>query len=251
MLSAQDCDVLLLAAGFGKRLLPLTATKPKPLLEVRGKPLIAWNLELLARGGFSRVFINLHYLGSQIRDFVGDGASWGLEVRYSEEPVILDTGGGIKNIEDELEKNFLLTLNSDTLVGKEFSFRDLLAEQSKGARASLVVRRDPEAKSFGSLAIDEHGIVKRFLDAEAPDLRTNSDSIHSPSNEVMYAGIQILEKSLLREMPPKGSVFSITKDVYRTLVRNGGILRTCQYEGYWSDVGTPERLESASKTFTG
>ena len=126
MSGAQGADVLLLAAGFGKRLEPLTVNTPKPLLEVGDKPLIAWNLELIARSGFSRVFINLHHLGERISEFVGDGSHWGLSVEYSKEDPILETGGAIKNIEHKLREPYLITLNSDILLGPDFSLARIL-----------------------------------------------------------------------------------------------------------------------------
>lgn len=245
MIEPKDCDVLLFAAGFGKRLLPLTANKPKPLLEVKGKSLIEWNLLLLSRAGFDRVFINLHYLGDQIRAQLGDGSRWGMELLYSEEPLILDTGGGIKNIEPLLRRPQLVTVNSDTLFGHDFSFVPLFKEQEKGARATLVVRQDEKAKFFGSLFVDGEGQVIQFLDASRPDAGD------ATLREVMYAGIQIMERSLIAEMPASGTVFSLTKETFRTVVRSGQILRTCRYDGYWSDVGTPERLDEASKSFAG
>ena len=244
-ISPVDCEVLLLAAGFGKRLRPMTDSTPKPMLEVGGKPLIEWNLMLLQSSSFKRVFINLHHHGGQIRQFVGDGARWGLAVEYSEEPLLLDTGGGIKNIESRMTSSRLVVVNSDTLVGKDFSFQALLAEHAKGARATLMVRKDPEASRFGALRVDAEGRIVALLDAEAPGTEPGRQTL------VMFGGIHVIERGVIEAMPAAGSVFSITHDTYRTLVRNGEILRSYQYPGYWNDVGTPERLVRASKEFTG
>src|SRR5690554_7590046 len=86
---------MILAAGLGKRMRPLTDTLPKPLIPVRGKPLIQWHLEALARAGVTQVIINLAYRGEQIKELVGDGRHWGLQVVYSSEPEPLETGGAI------------------------------------------------------------------------------------------------------------------------------------------------------------
>jgi MurNAc alpha-1-phosphate uridylyltransferase len=87
---------MILAAGRGERLRPLTDHTPKPLLPVRGKPLIEWHLEALARGGVREVVINVSWLGAQIRDALGNGERWGVSIRYRDEgPVALETGGGI------------------------------------------------------------------------------------------------------------------------------------------------------------
>ena len=90
---------MILAAGLGTRLRPLTNTIPKPLLPVGGTPLIVWNLLLLKRHGFHQVVINLHHLGPLIEQALGDGSKFGLRIIYSREPVILGTGGGIKQVE--------------------------------------------------------------------------------------------------------------------------------------------------------
>ena len=89
---------MILAAGFGSRLRPLTDRAPKPLLLVGGHPLIAYPLALLREAGIREVLINLHHLGGQVREALGDGSAWGVSITYSEEDPILDTGGAIKKI---------------------------------------------------------------------------------------------------------------------------------------------------------
>ena len=107
---------MILAAGLGTRLRPLTNTMPKPLLPIAGTPLIVWNLLLLKRYGFLDVVINLHYLGPMIEQVVGNGARYGMRITYSREPVILGTGGGIKQAEPYFSGSPVLILNGDTLV---------------------------------------------------------------------------------------------------------------------------------------
>ena len=107
---------MILAAGLGTRLRPLTDTTPKPLLPVAGTPLIVWNLLLLKRHGFQDVIINLHHLGSMIEQALGDGSRYGLRIVYSYEPVILGTGGGLKQAEPHFSGEPVLVLNGDTLV---------------------------------------------------------------------------------------------------------------------------------------
>ncbi len=255
-LSPANCDAFLLSAGFGKRLKALTTATPKPLVLLHGRPLIDWNLELLSRSGFRRVFVNLHYLGEQIADFLGDGSRWGVEILYSREPILLDTGGGIKNIEHRLQSEALVTINSDVLLGRDFDYQKLLnAHRAAGPDciATLTVRVDTQAERFGALRVDEAGRVIRFLDESLPTDDGGSQSglgkESSAGTVVMYAGVQVLSRAAFDFMPPAGSVFSITKDTYRMVIRQGGLLSTYLFEGYWSDVGTPERLESASKDF--
>ena len=263
-MKAADIDVLLLAAGKGERLRPLTDSIPKPLVPVGGKPLIAWNLEMLKRSGCRRVFINLHYRGQQIRDYVGNGSAFGLEVEYSEEPVLLDTGGAIKNIEGRLASPYLVTVNSDILVGHDFDVSAVIDTHANDPRkplATLVLRPDKDAESFGILEIDDTRRIVRFLDvslpaasAEAGSPAENHAGLSKSENtevvrgeKLIYIGVQVVSRHLIADLPPQGTVFSITRDVYRKLVREGECLAGARYAGYWSDVGTPDRLAAASK----
>ena len=115
---------MVLAAGFGKRLAPITHTTPKPLVPVAGRPLLDRLLEFLRAGGIEEVVINLHHLGHRIEEHVGDGRRFGLRVRYSPEDPILDTGGGIKNAETLLAGEPFVVVNGDSLL--EIRLRDLI-----------------------------------------------------------------------------------------------------------------------------
>src|SRR5579883_2046619 len=107
---------IILAAGLGTRLRPLTNNLPKPLLPIAGAPLIVWNLLLLRRHGVTEVIVNLHHLGHLIEQELGDGSRFGMTLAYSHEPVILGTGGGIKQAEPFFKGEPFLVLNGDTLL---------------------------------------------------------------------------------------------------------------------------------------
>ncbi len=140
---------MILAAGLGTRLRPLTNTIPKPLLPIAGTPLIVWNLLLLKQHGFRDVVINLHHLGPMIEQALGNGSRYGLRIIYSREPAILGTGGGIKRAEPHFSGESVLVLNGDTLV--ELDLGALCAfHQQRDAVATLVLRKDPEAAQVGS-----------------------------------------------------------------------------------------------------
>ena len=235
-----DADILLLAAGFGTRLRPLTETTPKPLLAVAGKPLIDWNLERIAREGFARVIINVHHLGQRIIDYVGDGSRYGLSVVYSVEDPILDTGGAIRKIEPLLRHQTLLTINSDTALGPDFSLRGVLKthlEHKLKPVISCVVQSWPDPNEFGALGLDKDGRVVSFLGV---------DYLPGCLSKVIYLGVQAIDRSVLANMPPPGSIFSITRDIYKKILVEQGVICSICYEGYFSDVGTPDRLEAAS-----
>lgn len=244
----KNCELLLLAAGFGTRLRPLTDSLPKPLIKVGGKTLIERHLELAAAAGFSRVFINLHHLGDQIRQFVGDGSRWGLSVEYSAEDPILDTGGAIKQIEHRLQEDLLITVNSDIIVGPDCDLRRFAAAQIENPQkpaATMVVRRDPEVKTYGAIGVLPGGEVASFVGSKF--LRGQPGE---PVEDHIYTGIQVLTRRVFDYMPAAGIPFGITRQTYPLMLQAGERIWSVRFDGYWNDVGTPERLNRASNEIT-
>src|SRR5215213_7974180 len=182
---------LILAAALGTRLRPLTNTIPKPLLPVGGTPLIIWNLLLLKRHGFREVVINLHHLGPLIEQALGDGSKFGLRIIYSKEPMILGTGGGIKQAEPYFSGEPVLVLNGDTLFELDLSALCAFHLERKAA-GTLVLREDPEAARWGLVEVGpDHRI-----------LRITGQGISGPptTSVRMFAGIHIVSLRLLREV---------------------------------------------------
>jgi NDP-sugar pyrophosphorylase family protein len=175
---------MILAAGFGSRLRPLTDRVPKALIEVAGKPLIAYPLAVLREAGIREVLINLHHLGGQIRDALGDGSSHGMSIRYSEEDPILDTGGAIKKAESFLRGDSFVVINADTVI--DLPLLDVVAwHRDRGALATMVLRPDPQAAKYGVIEIDSAGRVRRILGrpADAP----------GPLDALMFTGVHVFE----------------------------------------------------------
>ena len=248
----KGCEILLLAAGFGERLRPITDHTPKPLIKVGSKTLIERNLELIARSGFRRVFINLHWHGEKIRNFVGDGSRWNLSVEYSDEDPILDTGGAIKQIQHRLDEPVLMTINSDILVGPDCDLNSFLhahVENSENPIATMVVRNDPAVKVFGAIGVLPSGEVASFVGKR---FRRSGESGAEPKiDETVFTGIQILSDRVFGYMPPAGVSFGITRQTYPRMLEAGERVWSVKFSGYWSDVGTPDRLEEASKAIAG
>lgn len=227
---------MILAAGFGTRLRPLTNTVPKPLLPVAGTPLIVWNLLLLKRHGFHDVVVNLHHLGPIIEQVVGNGSKFGLRIIYSKEPVILGTGGGIKQAEPYFSGEPVLILNGDTLV--ELDLEALcLFHREREAAATLVLREDPDAAQWGLIEVGADDRIVRITGKGRPGLE--------PTIPRMFAGIHILTPRLLRDAL-KGSAFSII-DPYISAIERGEKVLGYDLTGYWSDIGTPERYTQAER----
>jgi NDP-sugar pyrophosphorylase family protein len=227
---------MILAAGLGTRLRPLTNTIPKPLLPIEGTPLIVWNLLLLKRYGFQDVVINLHHLGPMIEQTLGDGSQYGLHIIYSREPVILGTGGGIKQAEPYFSGEPVLVLNGDTLV--ELDLDALYAfHRATRAAATLVLREDPDAARWGLVEVGAENRIVRIT-GKGP-----SNSV--PPAARMFAGIHILNPRLLRDVP-KGVASSII-DPYVAAIERGEAILGYDLKGYWSDIGTAARYAQAEQ----
>lgn len=227
---------MILAAGLGTRLRPLTNTIPKPLLPVGGTPLIVWNVLLLKRHGFREIVVNLHHLGPMIEQVLGDGSKFGVRMMYSHEPVILGTGGGIKQAEPHFSGEPVLILNGDTLVEVDLgAVRDF--HQTHQAVATLVLREDADAARWGLVEV---GADDRIL-------RITGKGLPSPSPAVprMFAGVHILHPRLLQKVP-KGGASSII-DLYIAAIERGERILGYDLHGYWSDIGTAERYAQAEK----
>jgi MurNAc alpha-1-phosphate uridylyltransferase len=211
---------MILAAGRGERMGPLTTSVPKPLLELGGQTLIARQLERLAAAGIDEVVINLSYRGDQIRAEVGDGARFGLNVTYSQEPETpLETAGGIIAALPELGSDAFVLVNAD--VVSDFDIRAL---DLAGSLGTLVLVPNPEHHPAGDYGIDA-------------DCRLRHDE-----PRFTYGGIALLSPNLFAGLAPGRRPLS---QVFDAAIAQG-LLRGVVHEGLWFDVGTPARLAAAS-----
>lgn len=224
---------MLLAAGLGTRLKPITDTIPKPLVLVGGLPLIFYNLALLKKQGITDVVINLHHLGGQIKKLLGNGEEYGFRFRYSTEPEILGTAGGIKRAERFFKKESFLVLNGDII--NDVNLKKLIAQHNKEKPlATLVVIKSPLAKQYGTLYTRGRKLVSILTKPASTQGLTST----------FFTGIHILSPSFFKKIPLKKSC--IIRDVYIPEIKNGGTLRAYQYKGLWNDLGTIERLRLTS-----
>jgi MurNAc alpha-1-phosphate uridylyltransferase len=221
---------LVFAAGRGERMRPLTDATPKPLLLAGGKPLIAWHLERLAAIGVRDVVVNTSWLAARFPETLGDGAQWGLRIRYShegDEP--LETGGGMLNALPLLgEDEPFLLVNGD--VWTDYDFAKLPREPA--GLAHLVMVDPPAHATHGDFALDDHGIVRE----DGP-------------RRLTYSGIGVYRPQLLESW--RDVVGTFDAGAGRPKFRLAPILRARMTEGAitgehhrgrWTDVGTPKRL---------
>lgn len=227
---------MILAAGLGTRLRPLTDNLPKPLLPLEDRPLIEYTLLLLRKYGIMDVIINLHYQGEKIMQALGDGSRWGMKIRYSEEPRILGTAGGIKKVESLLSGEPFLVINSDILVEIHLD-RLIELHQREKAAATLVLREDPEVDRWGAVGVDSHNRIRQFLG--------KPDWTGETLLKKMFAGIHMMDPRVLGYIPGQG--FSTIIDVYIEMIQKGEQLVGQTVRDYWIDIGTPERYRQAQE----
>ena len=214
---------LIFAAGIGERMLPLTLTTPKALLQVRGKPLIVHHIEALARAGVRDLVINVSYLGEMIQTALADGAPLGVRIRYSEEGAVpLETGGGIRHALALLGDERFIAVNSDIFVDFDFARLVNLPYALRDTLAHLVVVPNPSHHPSGDFAL-----LGTKLYTCGPEKLT-------------FSGIGVYSPKLLSGAP--SGAFKLAP-VLREAMAFGHVSGE-RFEGFWTDVGTPERLAS-------
>jgi MurNAc alpha-1-phosphate uridylyltransferase len=211
---------MLLAAGRGERLRPITDTIPKALVPVRGRPLIAWHLGRLAAAGFRDVVVNVAHLGEKIAAALGDGGRFGVSIRYSREAEPLETAGGIASALPLLGAQPFLLVNADVFCELDFS---RLRGLDLGARlAHLVLVPNPPHRPAGDFALED-GLVRG-----TPGARRYT-----------YAGLAVMSPRMV-EGVKAGTKAPLAPLLYAAADR--GLLGGEAYDGLWQDVGTAERL---------
>lgn len=233
---------MVFAAGYGERLRPLTETLPKALIPVAGRAMIEYPLLLLKYYGIREIIINLHHLGEKIETYLGDGNRLGLEIIYSWEKNLLDTGGGLLKAKPSLTGGTFVVINNDVII--DLDLRRLI-EQHRGhkATATLVLRPDALADQYGAIETSEDHRLQRFLGFEAPAIAQAG-----PLKKFMFTGVQVLEPKIFAYLESEGSErFSTTKAIYPRMLTEGEPLYGFPSSGYWQDLGTLERLKEAEK----
>ncbi len=236
-MSTPLSTAMVLAAGRGERMRPLTDHTPKPLLKVKGKPLLQWHLEALASAGFKTVVINVAHLGAQIEQFVGDGSQWGLEVRFSPEPEgALETAGGIAQARPwqcaakASQDTPFLVINADIWTDwpRREAFEIATEMQAKNSLAHILLVDNPPQHPQGDFEFDGSNVIASSKSlAKYPTLTFSGIGIYRAA---LFSGIEAGQRAALAP-----------------LLRQAIAAKKCtasHYRGKWSDIGTPERLEA-------
>ena len=223
---------MVLAAGLGLRMRPLTLLRAKPVLPVLDRPLIAFTLERLARAGVREAVVNLHHLPETVRAALGSGRRFGLRILYVHEPEILGTGGGPRAVRECLGRGEVLLVNGDMYF--EFDLRELVARHRRsGAAATLALRRHPEPGAYSTVVTDRRGRILSIAGKPAPAEGTLS----------MFAGIHVIDPRLLERLP--AGVSDSVRDLYLPMLAEGGQLHGVRHAGAWYDFGRPSLYRDA------
>jgi MurNAc alpha-1-phosphate uridylyltransferase len=217
---------MILAAGKGERLKPLTDTTPKPMINVGAEPLIAHQIDWLQRAGITDLVINLHHLGEQIQAFCADGRRLGVNIRYSHEESLLETGGAVVKALPLLGDEPFMILNGD--IYTDFPFANLPPAPPDWADLHLLLTPTPEFR--------EHG-----------DFEYRAGRITARGEAFVYCGVALLRPELFagRKMEP----FSLQRTFFAA-VREGRASAQI-WEGYWTDIGSHDQLQAVTEHLRG
>ncbi len=223
----------ILAGGFGKRLRPYTSDRPKPLVEVAGKPILVWQIEWLKKYGFDEIVLLVGYLKERIIEYIGSGARLGVKATYMVEDEPLGTAGALKNAEPVLRnEEFFLLMNGDIITNLD---PRRLYERLVSMKEYAVIATVPLKSPYGILEIDPEGKIRSFR--EKPVLR----------EYWINAGIYAMTPKVFDYLPPKGDIERI---VFPRLASEGK-LGSVRYEDvFWRSIDTYKDVEEAAKELT-
>jgi NDP-sugar pyrophosphorylase family protein len=227
---------ILLAGGQGTRLRPLTVNTPKPIVPIFNRPFLHYQIDLVKQvPEIDEIILSLNYQPERIEDVFGDGSSLGIRIRYIVEPEPLGTGGGIKYAADGLTDT-VVVFNGDVLTQIDLAAVIDLHRQRR-ARATIVLTPVDNPAAYGLVETDRDGNVRRFLEKPRADEVTTNH---------INAGIYVLEPETFDRIPA-GVPWSIERGYFPSLVERGETFVAHVYEGYWIDIGTPEKYSQVHR----
>jgi mannose-1-phosphate guanylyltransferase len=232
---------MLLGAGLGTRLRPITYELPKPMVPILGEPVMAHIARLLARHGFEEVVCNLHYFPDLIRDFFGDGSRYGVRLTYSYEEQLLGTAGGVRNVSDFFGDETFLIISGDALT--DIDLTELCAwHRERGGIGTLSLKRIEDPSQLGVVITAEDGRIQGFQ--EKPDPAEALSDLGS-------CGIYVFEPEIFDYFPDEDFV-DWAQDVFPVLLEQDVPLYGHEIDAYWDDVGSiPEYLRGNFDALTG
>jgi len=220
---------MILAAGLGTRLRPLTELKPKALMPVANKPILVRNIEYLISHGITEIIVNAHHHSQQVVDYLKGGASFGLNIEVKVEPEILGTGGGIKNTEDFWDKEPFFIINSDILTDIDLP-AVYQVHHTSGALVTLVLH---DCEPYNQIQVDDQWNITDIAKDNMP-------------GRLAFTGIHVINPEVLSHIPQ--GIFSDIIECYRQLIRLGKPVLACLVKGhFWRDIGSIQSYLEANR----
>jgi NDP-sugar pyrophosphorylase family protein len=221
---------IILSAGYGTRLWPLTEDRTKPAIPILGKPLVGYVAEYIAAYGFDEIVVNLHHRPESVRTALGDGSRFGVKLHYVEEPVILGTSGALDNTREFFESETFLSINGKIITDIDLNAA-LETHRRMQALATLVLLPNTRRERFSVVEVTE-GRITRF--GGMPDANATGPA------PLMFTGIQLIEPRVF-EYIPRGVFSHSVTDVYPQAMANGEIIAAHIASGSWRELSTLQR----------
>jgi NDP-sugar pyrophosphorylase family protein len=236
---------MILAAGFGTRLWPLTIGRTKPAIPFLNRPLIDYTIEYLRRYGIEELIINLHHEPESVIAQIGDGSRHGVKITYSlEEPEILGTSGALAQVRHLLADETFIVINGKIITDIDLTLA-LATHHRQKAIATLVLRHNTNREYFREVEITDDGLIAGFAGFPSP-IRNPQSAIRNP---LMFTGIHIMEPGIF-DYIPQGVFSDSVKDVYPKAIAEGERIASHIASGYWFELSTLDRYLAISLEFS-
>jgi mannose-1-phosphate guanylyltransferase/phosphomannomutase len=227
---------MILAAGVGSRLDPLTRNVPKPLVPIVNRPVMEYLVQLLKKHGFDEIMVNLHYLGDHIQNYFGDGSRWGVKIHWSFEDQLWGDAGSVKRVEDFFRDETFIVIGGDDLTDMDLS-RLIRTHKDKGALTTIALSLVDDPSEYGIVLMNEESRITRFLE--------------KPKGEVIFSntantGVYVFEPEIF-ELIPRGVFYLFGKNVFPMLLEQRLPLYGHLTAAYWKDVGNLKIYQQTHK----
>lgn len=227
---------MILAAGVGSRLDPLTRNLPKPMVPIVNKPVMEHIVELLAKHGFKEIMVNLHYLGDQIQEYFGTGQKWGVKIHYSPEDQLWGDAGSVKRCESFFDEDTFVVVGGDDLADIDIK-RLVRFHEEKKALATIALSLVDDPSEYGIALLNDRGRITRFLE--------------KPKGEVIFSnsantGVYIFDKHIF-ELIPKGVPYGFGNNLFPLLLQQKSRFYGYLTRSYWKDVGNLRQYQEAHR----
>ena len=246
---------LVLSAGYGERLRPLTETMPKPILEVGGRPLIHYPLLMLKRAGISEVAINVHHLAAQVERAIGDGDALGMRITYSPERVLAGTGGALALLREYFGNEPFVLLNCDTILDLDLA-AVIRFHRDRAAMATFVLRAGGDPDAYSRLECDGDGQIRRMrllhgrMRGNFVDYPRDLDAgVAAALTPYMYCGVMVCGPEIFA-MAPAAPPFSLMGDLFAPLAARGALLFGYVHHGLFRTVDDLAGYQAVRDEFT-